>query len=156
MTEGYLPGITGTNTTCSPDKAYSPYDLNYPSFAAGYDTKAEDGTSKTVNVTRAVTSVGGGAGTYHASVSVNDQGLVQVVVDPEELTFAKAGETKGFVVSVTLSGARAETDSGRMAWGRLEWSERSHTVGSSMGFVWGDLAALPLDASSTASGGSRL
>lgn len=154
-TEGYVHGMMGTNTTCSADEAYSPYNLNYPSFAAGYDTKAENGAPKTVNFTRAVTSVDGGAGTYHASVSVNDPGLVQVVVDPEELTFAEAGEVKSFVVSVTLAGAGAEADSGMEAWGRLVWSDGSHTVGSSMGFLWGDLAALSQEASSAASGGSR-
>lgn len=158
MTEGHLAGITGINTTCSADKAYSPYDLNYPSFAAGYDTKSEDGAPKTVNFTRAVTSVESGAGTYRASVSVSDPGLVQVVVDPEELNFAKAGETKGFVVSVTLAGASAEEAGSRRirkVWGRLVWSDGSHTVGSSMGFLWGDLAALPYFGSSAASGGSR-
>lgn len=152
-TAEYVQGISGTNSTCSADKVYSQYDLNYPSFAAGYDTKAETGP-KTVNFTRTVTNVGG-AGTYRVNVSVSDPGLVQVAVDPQELSFAAAQEQKSFVVSVTLAGAGAEADSGKNAWGRLVWSDGSHTVGSSLGFVWGDLAALSLNASSTDSSNSR-
>lgn len=152
-TTEYVQGISGTNSTCSAEKAYSAYDLNYPSFAAGYDTKVETG-AKTVNFTRTVTSVGG-AGTYHVNVSLSDPGLVQVSVDPEELVFAGAQEQKSFVVSVTLAAAGAEADSGKNTWGRLVWSDGTHTVGSSLGFVWGDLAALSLNASETTSSNSR-
>lgn len=152
-TTEYVQGISGTNSTCSADKTYSPYELNYPSFAAGYDTKTETGP-KTVNFTRTVTNVGE-AGTYHVNVSVSDPSLVQVTVDPQELDFAAAQEQKSFVVSVTLAAAGAEADSGKNAWGRLVWSDGSHTVGSSLGFVWGDLAALSLNASSTTSSNSR-
>ncbi|KKY31868.1 putative minor extracellular protease vpr [Diaporthe ampelina] len=153
-TTEYVQGISGTNHTCSPDKVYSQYDLNYPSFAAGYDTTTETGP-KTVNFTRTVTNVGGGAGTYRVNVSVSDPGLVQVSVDPEELTFAAALEQKSFVVSATLAAAGAGAESGKNAWGRLVWSDGSHTVGSSLGFVWGDLASLAVNGSRTASGDRR-
>lgn len=152
-TTEYVQGISGTNSTCSADKVYSQYDLNYPSFAAGYDTKAETGP-KTVNFTRTVTNVGG-AGTYSVNVSVSDPALVQVSVEPTELTFAAAGEQKSFVVSATLAAAGAEADSGKNTWGRLVWSDGTHIVGSSLGFVWGDLAALSLNASSVTSSNSR-
>jgi hypothetical protein len=153
-TTEYVQGISGTNSTCDSKKMYSQYDLNYPSFAAGYDTKTETGP-KTVNFTRTVTNVGE-AGTYRVSVSLSDPSLVQVSVDPEELTFTTEKETKSYVVAVTLAGAGAEADSGKNTWGRLVWSDGKHTVGSSMGFVWGDLAALSLNASSTNSADFRL
>lgn len=152
-TTEYVQGISGTNSTCDANKTYSQYDLNYPSFAAGYDTKTDSGP-KTVNFTRTVTNVGE-AGTYRVNVSLSDPDLVQVSVDPEELSFDASQEQKSFVVSVTLARAGAEADSGKNAWGRLVWSDGSHTVGSSLGFVWGDLTALSLNASSTPSGNSR-
>lgn len=153
-TTEYVQGISGTNSTCSSDKTYSQYDLNYPSFAVGYDTKSDSG-AKTVNFTRTVTNVGE-AGTYRVNVSLSDPALVQVSVDPEELTFTEEQKEQSFVVSATLAGAGAEADSGKNAWGRLVWSDGSHTVASSMGFVWGDLTALSFNASNTASSNSRV
>ncbi|KAL1848666.1 hypothetical protein Daus18300_013536 [Diaporthe australafricana] len=152
-TAEYVQGVSGTNNTCSADKTYSAYDLNYPSFAAGYDTKTESGP-KIVNFTRTVTNLGE-AGTYHVNVSLSDPDLVQVSVEPEELIFTAAKEQKSFTVSVTLEGPAAGSDSATSAWGRLVWTDGSHTVGSSMGFVWGDLAALSLNASTPSAGNSR-
>lgn len=146
-TTEYVQGVSGTNSTCSADKTYSAYNLNYPSFAVGYDTKIETGP-KTVNFTRTVTNLGE-ASTYHVNVSLSNPDLVQVSVDPEELNFTEAKEQKTFTVSVTLASAGAEADSGKSSWGRLVWSDGSHTVGSSLGFVWGDLAALSLNASTS-------
>ncbi|KAG8164115.1 hypothetical protein KVR01_006033 [Diaporthe batatas] len=153
-TTDYVQSITGTNSTCSADKTYSQYDLNYPSFAVGYDTKTDSGP-KTVNFTRTVTNVGE-AGTYRVSVSLSDPALVQVSVDPEELTFTAGQEQQSFVVTATLAGAGAEADSGKTAWGRLAWSDGSHTVGSSLGFVWGDLAALSFNATNAPSSDSGI
>lgn len=149
-TTEYVQGISGTNSTCSADKAYSQYNLNYPSFAVGYDTKIDSGP-KTVNFTRTVTNVGE-PGTYRVSVSLSNPDLVQVSVDPEELTFSAEKEQQTFVVSATLAGAGAEADTGVNAWGRLVWSDGSHTVSSSLAFAWGDFAALLFNVSNTATG----
>ncbi|POS77093.1 PA domain-containing protein [Diaporthe helianthi] len=143
-TAEYIQGITGTNNTCSPDKVYSPYELNYPSFAAGYDTKTDSGP-KTVKFTRTATNVGE-PGTYRVSVSLSDPDLVQVSVEPKELTFTAVREKQSYVVTATLAAAGPEYDTGLDAWGRLVWSDGSHTVGSSMGFLWGDLAGLSYNA----------
>ncbi|UPX16735.1 uncharacterized protein EKO05_0007122 [Ascochyta rabiei] len=136
----YIQGITGTNSTCSDNKEYSPYDLNYPSFAAGYDTAKNESEPKTIHFKRTVTNVGD-PGTYRFNVSLSSPDLVNVLVEPKELTFNASNEQKGFTVTATLKPSAA----GTTVTGRLVWSNGLHKVGSSLGFVWGNLADLGSD-----------
>ncbi|KAF9693968.1 hypothetical protein EKO04_008099 [Ascochyta lentis] len=133
----FIHGTSGTNKTCSDDKKYSAYDLNYPSFAAGYDTANSTTQPKIVHFRRTVTNVGE-PGTYHVNVSLSTPHLVNILVEPRELIFNAANEQRDFTVTATLKGSAA----GTTVSGRLVWSDGSHTVGSSLGFVWGNLAAL--------------
>ncbi|KAJ4346012.1 hypothetical protein N0V95_005795 [Ascochyta clinopodiicola] len=145
-TAEFIQGITGTKSICSDGKQYSPYDLNYPSFAAGYDTAKNESEPKIVHFKRTVTNVGE-PGTYHVNVSLSSPDLVNILVEPKELAFDAVNEQKGFTVTATLKASAA----GTTATGRLVWSDGSHTVGSSLGFVWGNLADLGSDSSDSSS-----
>ncbi|KAI4330255.1 hypothetical protein MLD38_028555 [Melastoma candidum] len=138
---GFLCGLNYTatqislvarqNFTCNSKKKYSPYDLNYPSFAASFDTlQMGNQISTVVKYTRTLTNVGQ-EGTYKAKAS-SDSSAIKVIVDPETLTFGEAGEKKSFTVTVTAVGMPA----GSLAFGRLEWADGTHVVGSPMAFIW--------------------
>ncbi|KAI4383439.1 hypothetical protein MLD38_009275 [Melastoma candidum] len=123
--------VARQNYTCDVSKKYSLYDLNYPSFSASIDTLAMGNQSSTlVKYSRTLTNVGP-SGTYNAKAT-SGSSAVKVTVDPETITFASPYEKKSFTVTVT-AGAMA---AGSMAFGRLEWSDGKHVVGSPMAFIW--------------------
>ncbi|CZT10638.1 related to Subtilisin-like protease [Rhynchosporium agropyri] len=133
-TDAFMQLVTGTHFACDKHKVYSPYDLNYPSFSAVYDTHSTTGTY-TATFHRTLTSVGG-AGTYKASLTFGHE-YTNVVVKPEQLTFKAVGDTQTFEVVVTM---KAPPSKGVVTdHGRLVWSDGTHTVGSSLAFTWADM-----------------
>lgn len=127
-TSSQINTVARRNFTCDSSKTYSLYDLNYPSFAASFDSLSSGST--TIKYARTLTNVGS-AGTYKASVS-SGSAAVKIAVQPDTLSFSKAGEKKPFTVTVTGSAMPANTN----AFGRLEWSDGNRTVGSPMAFSW--------------------
>lgn len=138
-TDDQIRSISRDGFSCDPAGGYSLYDLNYPSFAVWYDTHTTTG-AKTVTFHRNVTNVGSGAATYTVSVAVEDASKVQVVVEPETLSFGASGEGQTYSVTVTLADpqlASNASDASVLSSARLSWSDGTHTVASSMGFYWG-------------------
>ncbi|KAL0934573.1 subtilisin-like protease [Colletotrichum truncatum] len=133
-TTEFTKGITKSNFTCTPGLEYSAYDLNYPSYSAFYNVSTTNGTY-TAMFTRTVKNVGG-AGTYNVFVSLDDPTMVTVGVKPATLVFNSEGEKQTYVVAVKLQPPR-NANSNATSWGRLEWSDGKHVVGSSMAFTWG-------------------
>ncbi|KAI3408800.1 uncharacterized protein J3R85_019998 [Psidium guajava] len=127
-TSSQINTVARRNFTCDSSKTYSLYDLNYPSFAASFDSSSSGSTA--IKYARTLTNVGP-AGTYKASAS-SGSAAVKIAVQPDTLSFSKAGEKKPFTVTVTASAMPANTN----AFGRLEWSDGNRTVGSPMAFSW--------------------
>ncbi|KAK1990083.1 PA domain-containing protein [Colletotrichum falcatum] len=132
-TSAFMAGMTRSNATCDESKTYSTYDLNYPSVSVLYRDPGRGDGAYAVKIRRTVTNVAG-AGTYRASVSLNDPNLVRVSVEPETLDFSAANEQKSYDITVTMS---APPSANATSWGRLVWSDGSHIVGSPLSFVWG-------------------
>ncbi|KAE9583266.1 Subtilisin-like protease [Colletotrichum fructicola] len=128
----FTRGITRSNFTCAPGVKRSVYDLNYPSFAAFYNVSTTNGTH-TAMFSRTVKNVGG-AGTYNVRVLVDKPDMVTVSVKPAALVFTSEGEKQTYVVAAKMQPSRIANAT---AFGRLEWSDGKHVVGSSMAFVWG-------------------
>ncbi|KAK3416515.1 hypothetical protein EUGRSUZ_H02279 [Eucalyptus grandis] len=128
-TSSQINTLARRNYTCDPSKSYSLYDLNYPSFAASFDSTS--GGPTTIKYTRTLTNVGAATGTYKATASSGSAGL-KIAVVPDTLSFSKAGEKKSFTVTVTGSAMPASTN----AFGQLEWSDGKQTVRSPMAFSW--------------------
>ncbi|KAL2062380.1 hypothetical protein VTL71DRAFT_6646 [Oculimacula yallundae] len=136
-TQAFMAEVSRTNFTCEQDKVYSAYNLNYPSFGAFYNSSAVTNGTYIARFPRTVTNVGG-AGTYTASLSIVDKSLVEVSVIPEKLIFEAAGEKKTFELVVKMNSRSGNvTNSFLTSHGRLEWSDGTHKVGSSLGFIWG-------------------
>lgn len=128
-TSSQINTLARRNYTCDPSKSYSLYDLNYPSFAASFDSTS--GGPTTIKYTRTLTNVGAATGTYKATASSGSAGL-KIAVVPDTLSFSKAGEKKSFTVTVTGSAMPASTN----VFGQLEWSDGKQTVRSPMAFSW--------------------
>lgn len=123
--------VARRNVTCDTSKTQSVTDFNYPSFAATFDTtQMAGGGSAVVKFTRTLTSVSG-AGTYKVSISSDLKG-VKVSVAPGVLSFSASNEKKSYTVTVMASSAAPGTNS----FGRIVWSDGTHTVGSPMAFTW--------------------
>lgn len=135
-TDDQIRTITRNNASCDPTAEYSLYDLNYPSFAAWYNTNTTTG-EKTVTYHRNVTNVGGES-TYTVNVAVADPTKVKITVDPETLSFDAAGQSQIYSVTATLYDPKlASLADYDLSSGRLTWSDGTHTVASSLGFFWG-------------------
>ncbi|KAH7353322.1 peptidase S8/S53 domain-containing protein [Plectosphaerella cucumerina] len=130
--DDFAAQISRSSFTCDKAKTYNPNHLNYPSFSTVYDTKSDNRCAYKTRFKRTVTNVGG-AGTYKVDVKLDNPEGVFVSVEPETLTFTKAGEKQDFDVVVRL--AKNVTADG-FSFGRLTWSDGKHTVGSSMSFLW--------------------
>ncbi|KAG5097860.1 hypothetical protein JHK82_047714 [Glycine max] len=111
---------------CDAGKQYSVTDLNYPSFAVLFES-----SGSVVKHTRTLTNVGP-AGTYKASVT-SDTASVKISVEPQVLSF-KENEKKTFTVTFSSSGSPQHTEN---AFGRVEWSDGKHLVGSPISVNWG-------------------
>lgn len=123
---------------CAAGRAYSVGDLNYPSFAVPFESATMGAAGRALGsgkerkkYTRTVTNVGG-PGTYRASVSSESKG-VKISVVPPVLRFSKAHEKKTFTVTFT---AVASMPSNTNAFGRIEWTDGKHVVGSPVAFTW--------------------
>lgn len=120
--------------TCDEKKKYSVRDLNYPSFAVNFEGRYGGGTtsSNVVKYTRTLTNVGP-PGTYKASVTSESQ-LVKISVEPETLSFSQANEKK--VYTVTFSAVGSVPPNAVNSFGRVEWSDGKHIVGSPIAISW--------------------
>lgn len=124
------------SSTCDSSKKYSLADFNYPSFAVVFQAAqvglggAGGGSTTTVKYTRTLTNVGS-PGTYKLKVSSEVPG-VKILVEPDTLVFAKANEKKSYVVTFSSGSMPSNTN----AFGRIEWSDGKHVVGSPVAFSW--------------------
>ncbi|XP_062018731.1 subtilisin-like protease SBT1.7 [Rosa rugosa] len=125
---------TKKDFTCDSSKKYSLGDLNYPSFSLALDTSSGQGggtgASTTLKYTRTLTNVGAPA-TYKVSMSSLTRS-VKMSVEPESLSFSDAYEKKTYTVTFVAS----SLPSGTASFGRLEWSDGKHIVGSPIAYTW--------------------
>lgn len=132
-----IKSVARRNFTCDSTKKYSVADLNYPSFAVslqsavmGGGSGGSSGGATVVKHTRTLTNVGS-ASTYKVSVS-SETSSVKISVEPESLTFAKTNEKKTYTVTFTAESMAANTN----VFGRIEWSDGKHVVGSPVAISW--------------------
>lgn len=117
--------------TCDKTKTYSVGDLNYPSFAATFQTATESSGSTTeLKYTRILTNVGA-PGTYKLALT-SESTAVKISVEPNSLSFGEQGEKKSYTVTFRASSMPSGTNS----FARLEWSDGKHVVGSPVAFSW--------------------
>ncbi|KAF9621694.1 hypothetical protein IFM89_026587 [Coptis chinensis] len=95
-TAAQITSVAKRKYTCDASKQYSVTYLNYPSFAAAFETatttsgSGSSGSSKVVKYTRTLTNVGA-AGTYKVSLSSESQS-VKISVEPDSLSFTQQNE----------------------------------------------------------------
>ncbi|KAL3526858.1 hypothetical protein ACH5RR_011514 [Cinchona calisaya] len=136
-TSSQIYSVARRNYSCDPSKKYSINDFNYPSFAVTLETQVIGGSSggpSLVKHTRTLTNVGGGpgaGGTYKVSISTTSPS-VKISVEPETLTFTEANEKKSYTVTFSASSMPANTNE----FGRIEWSDGKHVVGSPVAISW--------------------
>ncbi|RAL46692.1 hypothetical protein DM860_004971 [Cuscuta australis] len=125
------------NFTCDSGKKMSVTDLNYPSFAVSFPSRAAaaDGNSSisSVKYTRTLTNVGE-AGTYKVSVTGEDGNPVKIRIEPETLSFREMNEKKSY--TVTFSAPAMASPPERDFFARIDWSDGKHTVGSPVAISW--------------------
>lgn len=117
----------GTKFTCPKTKT-PPGDLNYPSFAVNFNSKAKKNSD---TFTRSVTNVGVPVGVY--SVKVEEPKDVSVTVEPKALEFEKLGEKLTFKVSFV---GRRKRTAGETSFGTLVWVYGKYTVRSPIAVTW--------------------
>ena len=121
------------NFTCDTDKKYSVADLNYPSFAVPLQTPlggGGEGSSTVVKHTRTLTNVGSPS-TYKVSI-FSESESVKISVEPGSLSFSELNEKKSFTVTFTATSMPSNTN----IFGRIEWSDGKHVVGSPIVVSW--------------------
>lgn len=125
--------VTKRNTTCDSSKTYRVGDLNYPSFAVVVpsDSSHKSGSTTVVKHTRTLTNVGPASSTYKVSTS-SDSNSVQISVVPETLAFSQVNEKKSFTVTFTAGPMAVNSN----VFGRIEWSDGKHIVGSPVAVSW--------------------
>lgn len=130
-TESQINSVARRQFTCDASRKYSVNDLNYPSFAVNIDTtQMGNGGTSVFKYTRTLTNVGS-PGTYKVSIS-SETTAVKISVEPPTLQFGEVNEKKPYTVTFTASSGASNTNS----FGRLEWSDGKHTVGSPIAFSW--------------------
>ncbi|CAI9281969.1 unnamed protein product [Lactuca saligna] len=120
--------FAGGNFTCILGKKYRVEDLNYPSFAVPLlmaSGNRNGSSSPTIVKYRRSLSNVGTSGTYKVSVSSKIRG-VKITVEPDQLTFVKQGEKKGFTVTFIATSML----SGTTSFARLTWSCGKYVVNS--------------------------
>lgn len=131
---GYTPAqintLSKSNFKCDDGRKYSVADLNYPSFAVLFKAGATNGSTE-IKYTRTLTNVGG-PGKYKVKVTTLPE-YVKMVVEPEEISFNAINEKKSYTVSFVATGS---TPMGTSSFGRLEWSDGKHVVGSPIAITW--------------------
>ncbi|KAL6961394.1 hypothetical protein U1Q18_039162 [Sarracenia purpurea var. burkii] len=135
-TESQINTLTRRNLTCDQTKKYSLADLNYPSFSVTLQSPqisggGGGGGSTVVKYSRTLTNVGAPA-TYKASVSLQSES-VKVSVEPESLSFAQLNDKKSYTVTFTTG---RSMPSNTLDFGRIEWSDGKHVVGSPIAISW--------------------
>ncbi|KAL2346465.1 hypothetical protein Fmac_000465 [Flemingia macrophylla] len=135
-TSNQIKLVAKRDFTCSKSKKYRVEDLNYPSFAVRLDTGygVKGGSHKrlypkTLQYTRTLTNVGAPA-TYNVSVSQSPS--VNIVVQPQTLSFRELNEKKNYTVTFTST----SKPSGTTSFACLEWSDGKHKVTSPIAFSW--------------------
>ncbi|KAK6923991.1 Peptidase S8/S53 domain [Dillenia turbinata] len=127
-TASQISTVSRKNFTCDGSKKYSAAELNYPSFAV--PLQSTEGGSTVVKYTRTLTNVGS-AGTYKVTIASPSES-VRILVNPESLTFSETNEKKSYTVTFTVSSMAPNTN----IFGRIEWSDGTHVVGSPVAFSW--------------------
>ncbi|KAL9678295.1 hypothetical protein QQ045_016138 [Rhodiola kirilowii] len=124
--------LTKKSLTCDTSKTHRVADLNYPSFAVSFETGqgSSGGGSTAVKYTRTLTNVGS-PGTYKATFST-DSVAVKISVVPGVLQFGEVNEKKTYTVTFT----GVSKPSGSNNFGRIQWSDGKHVVGSPIAFNW--------------------
>ena len=121
------------NFTCDTHKKYSVADLNYPSFAVPLQTPlggGGEGSSTVVKHTRTLTNVGSPS-TYKVSI-FSESESIKISVEPGSLSFSELNEKKSFKVTFTATSMPSNTN----IFGRIEWSDGKHVVGSPIVVSW--------------------
>ncbi|KAH0697436.1 hypothetical protein KY290_015302 [Solanum tuberosum] len=126
-TPSQINSIARRNFTCDSSKKYSVTDLNYPSFAVPFPA---DTGSNTIKYSRTLTNVGP-SGTYNVTVSLPDSS-VEIIVEPEAVSFTQINEKKSYTVSFTAPSKSPSTN----VFGRIEWSDGKHVVSSQVAISW--------------------
>lgn len=136
-TASQITTVAKRNFTCDSTKNYSINDLNYPSFSVslqsavmGGGSGGNSGGATVVKHTRTLTNVGSTA-TYKVSISTESSD-VKISVEPASLTFDKANEKKSYTVTFTAGSMPSNTN----VFGRIEWSDGKHVVGSPVAISW--------------------
>ncbi|XVE73957.1 hypothetical protein DITRI_Ditri11bG0160000 [Diplodiscus trichospermus] len=114
---------------CPKKATMHPGDLNYPSFAVNFMSKAQN---VTVTYGRTVTNVGIPASTY--KVYVEEPQGVSVIVKPNILSFKKFGEKLSY--KVTFIGLAKMKKASSSSFGSLVWLSRNHMVRSPIAVTW--------------------
>ncbi|KAL6220350.1 hypothetical protein ACLB2K_008106 [Fragaria x ananassa] len=130
-TETEITSLAKRKFTCDESKSYSVRDLNYPSFAVNLETGSSS-KSTVLKYTRTLTNVGP-AGTFKVTVT-QDNPNVKITVEPESLSFAATNEKKSYTVSFAVTGSLPTSTLN--SFGRLEWSDGKHIVGSPIAISW--------------------
>ncbi|XP_047315490.1 subtilisin-like protease SBT1.7 [Impatiens glandulifera] len=134
-TDSQINTLARKNFTCDQgSKKYSLNDFNYPSFSVPITTQTGSGSPETTTVkySRTVTNVGAPA-TYKVSIKMEGSD-VKASVEPESLSFSEANEKKSYTVAFTARNLGAESN--KVVFGRIEWSDGKHLVGSPIAVTW--------------------
>ncbi|XP_044496080.1 subtilisin-like protease SBT1.7 [Mangifera indica] len=129
-TESEINSVARRNFTCDAGKKYSLTDLNYPSFAVNIDAAQMGSGSIVFKYPRTLTNVGS-PGTYKVSIS-SQSPAAKISVEPPVLTFTQMNEKKTYTATFTVTSMATSTNS----FGRIEWSDGKHIVGSPVSFSW--------------------
>lgn len=135
-TEAQIKTLSRGNFTCDLGKKYNVSDLNYPSFSVPLESaiigsgSGNDSRPTVVKYTRTLTNVGS-ASSYKSSIKL-DSASVKVSVEPETLSFSQSNEKKSFTVTFTAGSMPSNT----VSFGRIEWSDGKHVVGSPLAISW--------------------
>lgn len=124
-TSAQINSLARRNFSCAEGKSYSVNDLNYPSFAVNVPAQG----SSVVKHTRTLTNVGE-AGTYKVSISAPSS--VKITVNPDSLSFGQNKDKKSYVVTFSATSMPSNTND----FGRIEWSDGKHVVGSPVAISW--------------------
>ncbi|KAK3221420.1 hypothetical protein Dsin_008445 [Dipteronia sinensis] len=130
-TESQINMVARKKLTCDASKKYSVTDLNYPSFAVNIDTTQGSGPT-VVKHTRILTNVGS-PGTYKLSIT-SENPQVKISVQPAMLSFSQVNEKKSYTVTFTVSSSMPSPNAN--SFGRIEWSDGKHIVGSPIAVSW--------------------
>ncbi|OMO78688.1 hypothetical protein CCACVL1_14190 [Corchorus capsularis] len=114
--------------TCLEKATMQPGDLNYPSFAVNFKSKAHN---TTFTYKRTMTNVGIPRSTY--KVSVQAPKGVSIIVKPSVLSFKKLGEKLSYKVSFV---GLKTGETGGSSFGSLVWVSKKYRVRSPIAVTW--------------------